>query len=141
MKHQKDHSGDARRRTIRSLSLTCLLAVIMAASGCKTYTPISKAGSPQFTSERVAENLKAGDTVKIITKDGKELKFKVEQIGAETISGEKQSVAFQEIARLEKRKVSAGKTTALGLGVLGTVAVILGAVAAASAFAALSGAQ
>jgi hypothetical protein len=139
MKYQNNHTGDTTRRRLGSRGLTCLLAVLLAASGCKTYTPVSKAGSPQFTRERVAEDLKAGDTVKIITKDGRDLKFKVEQIGAETISGENQSVPFPEIARLEKRKVSAGKTTALGLGVTATVAVILGAIAAGAAAALAAG--
>lgn len=138
MKHQNTHR-DARRRAIKSIYLTCLLAAMMAASGCTTYRPITGAASPQLTSDLMAQSIKAGDTVKIVTKDGRDLKFKVEQVGTESISGENQSVSFQEIAKLEKRKVSAGKTTALGLGMAATVAVILGAIVVAAGAAALAG--
>lgn len=138
MKNQKTHTGDATRGTIKSICLTCLLAAMLATSGCTTFKPITGAANPQLTDDLVARNIKAGDTVKIITKDGRDLKFKVDQVGAETISGENQTVSFQEIAKLEKRKISAGKTTVLGLGVLGTVIVGVG-VAAAVAFLALAG--
>ena len=96
---------------------------MMTACGCTTFKPITGAASPQLTNDLVARSIKAGDTVKIITKDGRDLKFKVEQVAAETISGENQSVSFQEIATLEKRKISGGKTTALCMGVAGIVFV------------------
>jgi hypothetical protein len=133
MKNQKGHARNAWRRTMKTTCLTCLLAAMMAANGCKTYRSITGPASPQLTNDLMARSIKSGDTVKIITKDGQELKFKVQQVGSETISGENQSVSFQEIARIEKRKISAGKTTVLILGVLGIVILGLGIAAAATA--------
>jgi hypothetical protein len=67
---------------------------MMAANGCTTYRSITGPASPQLTNDLMARSIKSGDTVKIITKDGRELKFKVQQVGPETISGESQSISF-----------------------------------------------
>jgi hypothetical protein len=76
----------------------------------------------------VQEMLQKGDTVKITTKDGRELKFKITNVTTEAIISENQRVLFSEIARVEKRQISAGKTAALGGGILvgGFLAFVIG---------------
>ncbi len=70
----------------------------------------------------ITKNLHPGDRVRIITTDGRQLKFKVQKIDSQAIIGDKQQVAFSEIARLEKSQFNAGKTMVLVV-IMGTIAV------------------
>jgi hypothetical protein len=78
--------------------------------------------------------LNAGDTVRIVTKDGRHMQFKIVEIKADSIFSQKQPIAFDEIAKIERQKVDAAKTT--GAVILGTVGVLaVGYLIAAIAFA------
>lgn len=61
--------------------------------------------------------LKTGDFVRIATNDGRHLQFKIVAIRADSLFGEKQQIAFDEIAKIEKKKGDAAKTV---------IAVVLG---------------
>jgi len=59
---------------------------------------------------RFQSTLEPGDTVRIVTKDGRNLKLKIKSISSEAMTGrafwaigERQRVLFSDIARLEKR--------------------------------------
>lgn len=117
---------------------------MLATSGCTTYRPITGTANPQITGDLIVHSVKTGDTVKIVTKDGRYMSFKVQEIGPESMSGENHSVSFGEIAKLEKREISEGKTNALGLVVTaavvaGVVVLIIHAIADAAAVAAFAG--
>lgn len=91
--------------------------------------------SPQ--AESLHNELNAGDTVMIVTKDGRHMQFKIVEIKADSIFSQKQRIAFDEIAKIEKQKVSAAKTTgAVILGAVGVVAVgfLIITIAIANAF-------
>jgi len=73
--------------------------------------------------DNIESEIHAGDTVKIVTKDGRDLEFKVVSVTSEGVIGENQQVIpFSDVAKLEKREVSAIKTA--GLIVLGLVAML-----------------
>jgi preprotein translocase subunit YajC len=68
--------------------------------------------------------LNAGDTVRIVTKEGRHVQFKIVEIRADSIFSQKERIAFGEIAKIEKQKVDAAKTTgAVILGAAGVLAV------------------
>jgi hypothetical protein len=87
----------------------------------------------------VRAGLRAGDTVKIVTKDGRDLELKIVTVTPEAIVGtpvssvstaeagevKDQRVEFSEIAKLEKREISTGKTVGLVAGILAAVAVFV----------------
>jgi len=78
--------------------------------------------SPQ--AESLHHGLNAGDTVRIVTKDGRHVQFKIVEIKADSIFSQKQHIAFGEIAKIEKQKVNAAKTTgAVILGAVGVLAI------------------
>ncbi len=106
--------------------------VIPVASGCTTLQPVEK--SPEQLHERIfADNIiDVGDSVKIVTSDGANYKFKVAAVTADHIAGKDIEVPIEDIIAVETREFSGGKTTALAAGGLALVYVIAGAVAAAS---------
>ena len=73
----------------------------------------------------IAKNLQLGDHVKIITNDGRQLKFKVREINSEAIIGDNQQVLFSEIARLEKEQFDLGKSIGQTAGILTIVYTIV----------------
>ena len=58
------------------------------------------------------------EVITVITPDGQELEFQVEQVSIERIEGKDQSVDVKEIAKIERRELSGWKTAGLGLGAL-----------------------
>ncbi len=79
----------------------------------------------------VGVSLKAGDWVKITTKDGQVRELRVESVTESAIVGKDERVEFTDIAQLEKREADTAKTAALTGG---TVGVALGIVLAIAAF-------
>jgi uncharacterized ferredoxin-like protein len=74
--------------------------------------------------ENIESDIHEGDTVKIVTKNGRDLQFTVVSVTSEGVIGENQQVIrFSDVAKLEKREVSAIKTAGLIVLVL---AVMLG---------------
>ena len=113
----------------RSLSLVLISALMMVS--CTSFKVVKP--------DDLQGGLKAGDTVKIVTKDGRELELKIVTITPEALVGtpvssvgtaeasemKDQRVEFSEIAKLEKREISAGKTVGLVAGILAAVAVFV----------------
>jgi len=50
--------------------------------------------------------LRQGDTVKIVTKDNREIEFKVVEVSDEAIIGENETVLFTDISKLEEKGLS-----------------------------------
>ena len=74
-----------------------------------------------------------GDRVKIVTKDGRDVEFKVVSVTSVGVTGDNQQVIrFSNVAKLEKEKVSVLKTAGLAGGiVLGLAGMLLIMLAAA----------
>ncbi|MGH7308729.1 MAG: hypothetical protein ACREK6_08555 [Candidatus Rokuibacteriota bacterium] len=108
----------------RAIFLPALMLV-----SCTSLTPVRP--------DQVHTDLKAGDTVEIVTRDGNTTTFDIVAVIPEAIVGKDRRIALADIAELQKRKVDAGKT-------VGLIAIIAGFVAmiglAVLGFAALGGA-
>jgi len=71
--------------------------------------------------------LKQGDTVKIVTKDNREIEFVVVEVSDEAIIGENETVLFTDISKLEEMSVSAGENIlVITVITLGTAACVMG---------------
>ena len=84
--------------------------------------------------DNIESEIHEGDIVKIVTKDGRDLEFKVVSVTSEGVIGENQQVIrFSDVVQLEKQEVSATKTAGLIVVGLAALFVIL-LVVAVSAF-------
>jgi len=87
-------------------------------------------------SDNIRSDIHEGDRVKIVTKDGRDVEFKVVSVTSEGVTGDNQQVIrFSDVAKLEKEELSAVKTAGLAggivLGLLGLLIIIaLGAAVA-----------
>jgi len=66
-------------------------------------------------------SLKEGDAVKVVTKDGRVLEFEIVTITPDAIVGKDQRVEIKDIATIEKREASLGRT----FGMIGLVYLAL----------------
>jgi hypothetical protein len=86
-------------------------------------------------SDNITSDIHEGDRVKIVTKDGRDVEFKVVSVTSEGVTGDNQQVIrFSDVAKLEKEEVSvlktAGLTGGMVLGAVGLLFIIAVAVAA-----------
>ncbi len=99
-------------------TLIVFVLVVFIFTACTSHHLVN----PQPQS--IHNELNAGDTVRIVTTDGRHVQFKIVEIRADSIFSQKQQIAFGEIAKIEKQKVSAAKTTGgVILGAVGVAAV------------------
>lgn len=93
--------------------ISCLTIVLFIISGCTTLKPVEM---PQnAVRERISSGdlIGPGDRIKIITNDGKEYEFKVTSVEAGYVKGKDVEIPIRDIALVEKRKISIGKTALL----------------------------
>ena len=58
-------------------------------------------------SDNITSDIHEGDRVKIVTKDGRDVEFKVVSVTSEGVTGDNQQVIrFSDVAKLEKAEVS-----------------------------------
>jgi hypothetical protein len=106
-----------------------VLGLIICLIGCTTLQPVS--GNRASLQQRLAsgEVLKPGDSVDILTKDGKTHSFSVKSVSANTIDGQKESISIDQVTLIQKRTLNVGATAlAVGLGVVVVAAVVVVAV-------------
>ena len=98
--------------------------VVCMLGGCTTWQPLESKPTdlPQHFND--GGLLKAGDHVLIRTTHGKKIHLLVRSVQDEVIRGDKDSVAFTDIATLEKRVPSAAKTTILVVAILGVAGAV-----------------
>ncbi|HKE46092.1 MAG TPA: hypothetical protein VKB41_16275 [Steroidobacteraceae bacterium] len=89
----------------------------LAMLGCMTTQPLT--AEPRQLSQTVHPK----DRVEVVTKSGQTLNFKVETIDAAGLHGAGQNVAFDDIQSISRKKVDAGRTTLLAVGVAAVAAV------------------
>ena len=116
---------------LRTRSISALLICAVMLVSCTSFRVVKPDDMPG--------GLKPGDTVKIVTKDGRDVELKIVTITPEALVGtpvssvgtaeasevKDQRVEFGEIAKLEKREISAGKTAGLVAGIVAAVALAL----------------
>lgn len=125
-------TGDDMKKvsTMRGQTLTsAVLIMCLLVSSCTSLKVV------QISDTITTSDIHADDRVKIVTKDGRDVEFKVVSVTSESVTGDNQQVIrFSDIAKLEKEDLSALKTAGLTGGiVLGLVALFLVIVAAAAA--------
>jgi len=78
-------------------------------------------------SDNITSDIHEGDRVKIVTKDGRDVEFKIVSVTSEGVTGDNQQVIrFSDVAKLEKAEVSVLKTAGLAGGiVLGLVGLLI----------------
>jgi hypothetical protein len=106
-----------------------VLGLIICLIGCTTLQPVT--GNPAAVQQRIASGalLKRGDHVVVLTKDGRTHDFNVTSISASTIEGRHESISIDQIALIQKRKLSVEKIAlAVGLTVVVAAAVVVVAV-------------
>ena len=95
--------------------------VVLSMLGCTTITPLTANGS------QLASTVKPGDQVEITTTRGQQLKFKVDNVDATSMSGGGQRVAYDDIQSISRKETDSSKTMWVVLGI-----VAAGAIAAAA---------
>ena len=96
-------------------------AVALSMLGCTAIQPLNLSGS------QLATTLKPGDQVEIVTTQGKQLQFKVDNVDATGVQGGGQRVAYNDIQSISRKQMDTKRTTMVVLGVLAA-----GALAAAA---------
>ena len=97
------------------------LIVAMIATSCASYVKVH----PEPVN--IQSILKQGDTVKIVTKDNREIEFVVVEVSDEAIIGQNETVLFTDISKLEEMSVSAGENIlVITVITLGTAACVMG---------------
>ncbi len=99
-----------------------LFFVIITVGACTTMRSIEP------TPMEVSRNFEKGDVIKVYTTDGTAITFEVVDITEDAIVGSRETIPFKEIAKIEKKKVSATKTAAVGgvaaLSAYGTLLIV-----------------
>ena len=115
---------------MRGQTLTsAVLVMCLLVSSCTSFKVVQ-------ISDNITSDIHEGDSVKIVTKDGRDVEFKVVSVTSEGVTGDNQQVIrFSDVAKLEKEEVSvlktAGLTGGIVLGLLGLLIIIaLGAAVA-----------
>jgi len=91
-----------------------VLVICLLVASCTSYKVVQ-------IPDNIGSDIHEGDIVKIVTRDGRDLEFKVVSVTSEGVIGENQQVIrFSDVAKLEKQEVSATKT--VGVIVLGLAA-------------------
>jgi hypothetical protein len=106
------------------MKLISALIVILLVTGCTTLKPVEM--PPDQLQDRISTGqiVQVGDSVKLVTADGKQHKFKVTSITDHHIAGKDIEVPIADIVAVESREFSGGKTTALAGG-SATIAIIV----------------
>jgi hypothetical protein len=112
--------------TARPIATPLVAAVLCLSTACTTLTPV------MATPERIRADVRAGDTVRVLTADGASRRVTVGVVGETSLSGDAAGshieLPLRDIRQIDVEHVSAGKTTALVAGVvlLGGVAIATG---------------
>jgi len=93
----------------RGLAVFLLILAIIATS-CASYVKVHSEPI------NIQSLLKKGDTVRIVTKDNREIEFIVIEVSDEAIIGENEKVLFTDIFILEEMSVSAGENAGIVIG-------------------------
>jgi hypothetical protein len=108
--------------------ITVLCLVVFMIGGCTTLRPVPNV--PSDLSQHYSDGgvLRPGDQVVVKTVGGATHSFRVSSVRDGVIYGDHDSVPFSEIASVERRESSPGKTTLLVVVILGVVGALAAAI-------------
>jgi hypothetical protein len=107
---------------VKSSAVLCLIVWLI---GCTTLQPVANVRGDLSQNFNDGGTLRPGDRVVITTTAGAKHKFRISSVHDEVVYGDHESVSFAEIASVERRESSPGKTTILVLVALALVGVIV----------------
>ena len=94
--------------------IACLIVIAFILIGCTTLRPVEFSQATVQQRISAGDLIKPGDKVKIITTDEKQYELNVISVADGYIKGKDIEIPINEIALVEKRKLSIGKTSLLG---------------------------
>ena len=97
--------------------------VVLCLVGCTTLTPIRASPSGDSQANGYRNWINPGDRVVVRTRDGTTHKFTVTAVSADTIQGEHDAVAVDQITAIDRSSTDRGKTVNLVLVTLLGVAI------------------
>src|SRR5213075_2136512 len=114
--------------------VTVLLSILLFA-GCHSHVRVDVPhGQPAQPAASTEMKLHPGDQVRVTLTDGKTVTFVVATIEPDALVGsDGRRVLYSDMSELEKRHVSAGKTTALIAGAVVVIPLLILVLAAATA--------
>ena len=95
----------------------CIFLIAALLSACTSLQPVYPAA------DIIENQVRAGDYIRVATRNDGLLKFKVKEVGADKLIGEDQAVAYKDIEQIEVKRYDAKKTVLLLGGLL--VGVVL----------------
>jgi len=100
-----------------------MLALILLCTSCTTLSPIT--GNPDDLRRGINTGtlLKAGDSVSIVTADGRTHRFEVTGIADGVIRGRTESVPVDQVVSVEQGRINAVQTVTLVLAVIAGAAL------------------
>lgn len=95
-----------------------LLALILCLSACSTLTPVEMPATEVQGMILSGEIPLQGESIKVVTSDGKSQKFRVAEVDAEArlIRGRNVTVPIDDVVAIETAEFSIGKTALLAGG-------------------------
>jgi hypothetical protein len=123
--------------TTKKTLTACIVVLICLSTACTTMRPIAA----DATGDSIRQEIRPGDTVRVVTKDGLVHNFQITVAGATSLGGNavrtwkgapdpvgsRIDVAYSEIAELDVKRTSALKTTGLAaVAVLVVIAIASG---------------
>ena len=119
--------------TIRQLATTAVFVLVCLSTACTTLRPV--AADP--AGEQIRTEIRAGDTVRVVTTDGKTHSFQVTAVGASSLSGSavrmseggtdaagsRIDLPYRDIRQIEVQRINGLKTSAVVVAVVLAAAV------------------
>lgn len=113
---------------MRAIATVMLMVFVLFATGCRTMQPVDHGNWSSLQGQ-----VKAGDTVEVVTRDGQVRTFLVTEVTPDALVGADTRVAQEDITRLRVDAVHKGRTFGAAFGGAATAFLILLAAATASA--------
>jgi hypothetical protein len=98
-----------------TLATALLISICLAGTGCTTTRTLPR---PQAASDAKSTGLEPGDKVVVTLTSGDVRTFRVTAIEPDALVGENTRVPFADIEKLQRKKISALKTSGAVVGVL-----------------------
>jgi hypothetical protein len=121
--------------TTKKALTTCLVALVCLSTACTTMRPVAA----DATGDSIRREIKPGDTVQVVMKDGTVHSFQITEVGATSLggnavtmwkggldpAGSRVDVPYSEMTQLDVKRTSGLKTA----GFVAAVAIVVVAIA------------
>jgi len=93
----------------RGRCVSVVLVVALFSAACASYRPVKLIDAGDQADSVPLASLKAGDRVKVITRDGRESEFTLTAISSDALIGENQRIELADVKELETREMTGDK--------------------------------